>query len=91
MKNLMMREKAKQDVYEKRMQHEQLQTYAREKRYRRWQEKTKHSPFAVNLVAEEERISEENAIRTKEESDRRRAIETRKEKAKNEIVLKVNI
>lgn len=88
MKNLMMREKAKEDVFKKRMQHEKLQAAARDKRLNRWQEKTKHSPFAVNLVAEEERITEENTIRTKEENDRRRAMESRKEKAKNEIILK---
>lgn len=89
MKNIVLREKAKEDMFEKRVQHEKLASYSREKRLERWREKMKHSPFAVNLVAEEERISEENAIRMKDEADRRRKMETRKEKAKNEIILKV--
>ena len=87
-KNLMIREKTKQDIYEKRLQHEKLLQYARESRDRKWKDKTKHSPFAVNLVAEDERITEENSIRIKEETDRRMKMETRKERAKNEIILK---
>jgi hypothetical protein len=87
-KNLMLREKTKQDMFEKRLQHEKLMQVAREKRDSRWKSKTKHSPFAVNLVAEDERITEENAIRIKEETDRRNEMEARKHKAKNEIILK---
>ena len=87
-KNLMLREKTKQDIFEKRLQHEKLLQFSRENREHRWIEKTKHSPFAVNLVAEDERITEENSIRIKEESDRRTKMETRKERAKNEIILK---
>jgi hypothetical protein len=87
-KNLMMREKTKQDMFEKRIQHEKLMQIARESRDSRWKSKTKHSPFAVNLVAEDERITEENTIRLKEENERRYTMEARKEKAKNEIILK---
>jgi hypothetical protein len=86
--NLMLREKTKQNIFEKRLQHEKLLNFSREKRDHRWKEKTKHSPFAVNLVAEDERITEENTIRLKEENDRRSKMESRKEKAKNEIILK---
>ena len=87
-KNLMLREKTKQDMFEKRLQHEKLLQTSREERDRRWRNKTKHSPFAVNLVAEDERITEENTIRLNEESDRRMKMEARKQKAKNEIILK---
>lgn len=87
-KNLMLREKTKQDMFEKRLQHEKLLQVAREQRDHRWKDKTKHSPFAVNLVAEDERITEENSIRIKEETERRTKMEARKQKAKNEIILK---
>jgi hypothetical protein len=87
-KNLMMREKTKEDMFIKRLQHEKLMAAAREERDSRWKQKTKHSPFAVNLVAEDERITEENSIRIKEETDRRMKMEARKQKAKNEIILK---
>ncbi|KAJ1424243.1 hypothetical protein B484DRAFT_451596 [Ochromonadaceae sp. CCMP2298] len=87
-KNLMLREKTKQNIFEKRLQHEKLLAFSREKRDHRWKDKTKHSPFAVNLVAEDERITEENTIRLKEENERRTKMESRKEKAKNEIILK---
>jgi hypothetical protein len=84
----MMREKTKEDMFIKRLQHEKLMAAAREERDSRWKQKTKHSPFAVNLVAEDERITEENSIRIKEETDRRTKMEARKQKAKNEIILK---
>eukprot|EP01033_Poteriospumella_lacustris_P016803 gene16803-12022_t len=87
-KNLLWREKTKERMYEHRLQHERLISTVRDDRIGRWVMKTKNSPFAVNLVAEDERITEENNIRTREEQERRRMIETRKERAKNEIVLK---
>jgi hypothetical protein len=87
-KNLLWREKTKERLYEQRIQHERLVTAARDGRITRWVMKTKNSPFAVNLVAEDERITEENNIRTREEQQRRQMIDTRKESAKNEIVLK---
>ena len=87
-KNLMVREKTKQDIYEKRLQHEQLIQVSRDERAKRWKEKTKHSPFAVNLVAEDERITEENSIRLKEETELRNKTLARINRAKNEIILK---
>lgn len=88
-RNILLREKTKEVMYEKRIQHEKLVSKNRDERVHRWMEKTKNSPFAVNLVAEDERITEENQIRLKEENERSRMIDNRKEKAKNEIVLKV--
>jgi hypothetical protein len=87
-KNVLLREKTKQIMYEKRLQHEKLIQENRDYRVKKWADKTKNSPFAVNLVAEDERIAEENQIRMKEEAERKKMINTRKEKAKNEIVLK---
>ena len=55
---------------------------------KKWQEKTKNSPFAVNLVAEDERIFEETSIREKEENARKLAAQSARETAKNEILLK---
>jgi len=48
-----------------------------------------HSPFAVDLVAEDERIQEENRIRVAEEQEKMRRSLAQKEKVKNEIILKV--
>jgi hypothetical protein len=87
-KNMVLREKTKELMYERRLQHEKLVQAARDNRLHRWCVKTKNSPFAVNLVAEDERITEENTIRNREEEERRKMIETRKERAKNEIILK---
>jgi hypothetical protein len=75
-------------MYENSLQHEKLIQENRDYRVKKWADKTKNSPFAVNLVAEDERIAEENQIRMKEEAERKKVINTRKEKAKNEIVLK---
>jgi hypothetical protein len=89
-KNILLRQKTKQIMYEKRLQHEKIIASNVTQRTTRWAEKTKNSPFAINLVAEDERIAEENQIRLKEESERRTLISSRKDKAKNEIILKVN-
>ena len=50
--------------------------------------KTKSSPLAVNLVAEEDRVHEEMLIRTTEENSRKKTIQIEKETVKNEIILK---
>lgn len=89
LKNALWREKTKEDMFLVRMKHERIANIAREERVARWKEKTKNSPFAVNLVAEDERITEENTIRVKEEEARRKRLQTRKDQAKNEIILKV--
>lgn len=64
-------------------------TQNREERLKKWMKKTSKSPFAVDLVAEDERITEENRIRVAEEETRKRDAYMRRENAKNEIVLKV--
>lgn len=48
----------------------------------------RNSPFTVDLLAENERIDEEFQVRTKEEARRAKALKKKKEKVKNEIILK---
>ena len=48
----------------------------------------KRSPFLVDLVAENERIDEENKVRIHQQVRRERALEKRKEEAKNDIILR---
>lgn len=55
---------------------------------KRQQKSSNRSPFLVDLVAENERIDEENKVRFREITRKQRAIEKRKEKAKNEIILR---
>lgn len=50
--------------------------------------KTSRSPFLVDLLAENERIDEENRVRLAEQARRERLFEERKEAAKNGIILK---
>ena len=60
----------------------------RKQRMDKWQNKTKTSPFAVDLVAEDERIHEENQIRMREMQETERKVNDRRTKAKNDIILK---
>ena len=87
-KNLLLREKSKEMIFEKRIEQLKINQMGREQQMKKWQEKTKNSPFAVNLVAEDERIFEETSIREKEETERKLASQTAKETAKNEIIMK---
>jgi len=45
LKNQMVRAKTKQDIFEKRVQHDRLVAYARDKRDKRWREKNKAFSF----------------------------------------------
>jgi hypothetical protein len=53
-----------------------------------WRRKMEKSPFLVDLLAENERIDEENKIRIRENMTREKGLNRRKEKVKNEIILK---
>lgn len=53
-----------------------------------WQKKMKRSPFRVDLLAENERIDEENRIRLREETRREKKLTKKKDQVKNEIILK---
>ena len=87
-RNLLKRDETKERMFEERTKLLAIKTAEREKQQEKWLRKTKTSPFAVDLVAEDERIYEENQIRMKEEADRRRRVEERRAKAKNDLILK---
>ncbi len=61
----------------------------KEERASKWKKLTAASPFAVDLVAEDERIAEEARVRLEEEEKKRKEFMKRRDQAKNEIVLKV--
>lgn len=50
--------------------------------------KSSRSPFLVDLVAETERIDEENKVRFREITRKRRAAETRRERAKHDLIFR---
>jgi hypothetical protein len=87
-KNMMIREKTKEKMSQIAVERGRLATIEREHRMSKWLKKTASSPFAVDLAAEDERVAEENRIRTEEEMTRTRRLTNRKEKAKNEILLR---
>jgi len=86
--NILMREKTKEDMFTIHKERERIWAVDREKRTNHWLKKTASSPFAVDLAAESERITEENRIRQLEETKRRETLSKRKEKAKNDIILR---
>lgn len=87
-RNLLEREKTKDKMYKVREDRDKVTQDSREKMTKKWLAKTIHSPFAVDLVAEDERTHEENTIRLREEMARQREIQNRREKAKSDIILK---
>lgn len=88
-KNLITRDETKETMFVKRIEREKLIQENREERLNRWQKKTKSSPYAIDLVAEDERIYEEHLIRSKEEEMRNTHIRNSKSSAQNDIILKV--
>ena len=87
-KNLMIREKTKEKMASLAQERIIQNTKERQKRMVKWAKRTAASPFAVDLAAEDERVHEENRIRTEEDDSRKTRLEKRKEAAKNEIVLR---
>mmetsp|Transcript_8891 Transcript_8891/g.15111 ORF Transcript_8891/g.15111 Transcript_8891/m.15111 type:complete len:219 (+) Transcript_8891:92-748(+) len=87
-KNTMERDKLREKNLKEEKQKYDKTMKVRNDREKVWRKKTAKSPFAVDLVAEDERIQEENRIRSAEEENRRRVAEERRERAKNDIVLK---
>lgn len=86
--NILAREKTKEDMFTTHKERDRLWAIDREKRTSHWLKKTASSPFAVDLAAESERITEENRIRELQETNRRETLSKRKEKAKNDIILR---
>ena len=87
-RNLYARDKTKRNVEEERQKRLGVLNKERKQRMDKWQNKTKTSPFAVDLVAEDERIHEENQIRLREQKETEQKVELRRSKAKNDIILK---
>eukprot|EP01035_Chromulina_nebulosa_P016929 gene16929-22421_t len=87
-KNLLIRERAKTSLSNERSNRFRQLTSTRENKIREWEQKTKNSPFSVNLLAENERIYEENEIREKQTNNQKKMIEKRREVAMNNIILK---
>ncbi|ETV94960.1 hypothetical protein H310_11603 [Aphanomyces invadans] len=72
------------DERTKRLQKERR----RQLHIQKWQSKTTKSPFKVNLVADNERLDEENRVRATEEARRLRELERKTRQVKNDIILK---
>jgi hypothetical protein len=87
-KNLVVRDKTKDKLFEERANRLEIVNKEREERLNKWMHKTRTSPFAVDLVAEDERIYEENQIRQREEAEHTKNVTDRRNKAKNDIILK---
>jgi len=87
-KNLIIRERTKEMMARTHAERQKANAIQRELRMSKSLKKTASSPFAVDLAAEDERVAEENRIRTDEESSRTKRLTNRKEAAKNEIILR---
>lgn len=81
------KEAVKAGYLQERRELEAAKKEAQFMREERWKAKMERSPFHVDLVAEHERIDEENRMRLKEEARRQRLVEMRKEEVKKEIIL----
>lgn len=79
------RDAVKQDLRNEHIRHKvSLQDCARD-RDERWSRKLQKSPFAVDLVAENQRIDEENRVRDHVEQRRQRLMAKRNREAHNAI------
>ena len=77
------------NVYEQRTKNSKLKEVT-ENRSLRWQEKTKNSPYAIDLLAENERIMEETRIRENDFKAEITDVDDRTERAKNDIIIRVS-
>ena len=60
----------------------------REATRRRWKLKTQHSPFLVDLVAENERLDEENKVRLAAEARQLRLLEKQRVALKQQVIVR---
>lgn len=84
--NIKIRAMKKNELDDERHETEITLQAGRDEMLKRWIKKTAKSPFAVGLHAEDERIVEENRIRTREEKERSTILKLQKERAKKEII-----
>lgn len=82
------REQAKQSYLAERRRAKAVRTGVKKRTQKKWQKKMSNSPFHIDLVAESERIDEENRVRLREQQRRQKHNEKMREKVKNEIILK---
>ncbi|CAM9424371.1 unnamed protein product, partial [Choristocarpus tenellus] len=81
------RDKLKDGMLRDKKRYRQRLQESKNKKLNDWEQKTQRSPFLIDLLAENERIDEENKVRLREEARKARIIERRKEEAKNNIIM----
>merc|ERR1719277_373908 len=79
------RDAVKNDMRRERQWHLEKMTATQRDRDERWSRKLQRSPFAVDLVAENQRIDEENRVRDHVEQRRQRLLARRNHEAHNSI------
>ena len=82
------RDKVKAKLGDEQVARREIRFQERQRKIAQWQQKTRDSPFLVDLVAEDERIAEENKVRIEDELRQQRMLANRRTAAKREIVLK---
>eukprot|EP00949_MAST-11_sp_MAST-11-sp1_P001453 g1453.t1 len=87
-KRFMERHEVKQRMLDRRAAVHRRMINSKKKKEAQWRRKMERSPFLVDLLAENERIDEENRVRLEEEARRERMLQRRKANIKNEIILK---
>ena len=87
-KRFMERHEVKQRMLDRRAAVHRRMLNSKKKKEAQWRRKMERSPFLVDLLAENERIDEENRVRLEEEARRERMLQRRKANIKNEIILK---
>lgn len=60
----------------------------REEKLKRWKQKTQHSPFLVDLVAEQERLDEENKVRLEAEARQARLLERQRLALQQQVIVR---
>ena len=90
-KNNLLRQRSIDNTNHEKMIKDNALKESNENRTRRWLAKTKNSPYAINLVAEDERVQEEQKARTNDQKAEFIDSDDRREKAKNDIILRVRV
>ena len=84
----MERNRVKEQLLSQRRTHRAQMQRKKAQQSEQWRHKMERSPFLVDLVAENERIDEENRVRIREDARRAKQLDKRKNRVKNEIILK---
>jgi len=79
------RDAVKHRISRERQEHHEKLVSSKQVRDERWNRKLQRSPFAIDLVAEDQRISEENRVRDHVEQRRQRLMARRNREAHNAI------